>query len=180
MTVSDSSSPILYYDLDVRGRTASHEGRMNRWCRVFSRNDASPQREALARTILAMAPGAAVQWDEGEQGWLRCEIQLAGHAEPLAVDRFLREEEGIRAELQAWAAWLETTDNEHAPALMRHLIGTQQVFTLKPPETREEDASIEQVCLAVCQFLAKATEGVYQIDEQGFFDAEGTLLVQEL
>ncbi len=151
---------------------------MSRW-RVFGRSDGAPDRDALAQTILALAPGAAIQWDEAEQGWLRCEIHLAGHVESLQVDRFLRAEEGIRAELQAWAAWLETTDSPHTTELMQRLIGTQQVFTLKPPETRSADASIEQICLAVCQFLADATEGVYQIDERGFFSADGNLLVAE-
>ena len=31
----------------------------------------------------------------------------------------------------------------------------------------------------VCRFLARATDGIYQIDGQGFFAADGTLLVTE-
>ncbi len=152
---------------------------MSRWWRVFGESDAPPDRDALTQTVLACSPGAAIQWSEGERDWLGCEIGLPGEERPLMLERYLREEEGIRAELQAWAAWVETTDSPHAARLMRRLIGTQQVFTLKQRETRVEDASIEPVCLAVCRFLARATEGVYQIDEEGFFNADGLLLVKE-
>lgn len=146
------------------------------WHRVFGTSESEPDATALEQSLLAIAPGAAIEWEVEDRGWLRAEIRLAGMG--LRLERFFREEEGIRAELQAWAAWLETTSSPQAPRLMQHLIGTRQVFTLLPTDS-EVRGPIQQVCLAVCRFLAQATEGVYQIDEQGFFSPDGELLVKE-
>jgi hypothetical protein len=90
------------------------------------------------------------------------------------LERYLAEEEGIRAELNSWAAWLETHENapEHTH-LMERMIQTAQLLTLHGGE------GPEQICIDLCRFLAGATAGVYQIDERGFFAADGTLLVVE-
>ena len=91
----------------------------------------------------------------------------------LQLERFLAEEEGIRAELNSWAAWLETRENapEHV-RLMERMIQTKQLFTL---QSIEESAQAERLC----RFLAEITLGVYQIDVRGFFAADGVLLVPE-
>jgi hypothetical protein len=104
--------------------------------------------------------------------WYQADLLVNGV--PLQLERYLAEEEGIRAELNSWAAWLETRENapEHVP-LMERMIQTAQLFTL---HGGEESA---QVCIDLCRFLAGATAGVYQIDERGFFAADGTLLVAE-
>lgn len=61
------------------------------------------------------------------------------------------------------------------------MIGTTQLFTLRVPEEEDEEADgpAEDLCLAACRFLARETEGVYQVDGQGFFAPDGTLLLQE-
>jgi hypothetical protein len=90
-----------------------------------------------------------------------------------AIDRFWRDEEGIRAELQAWAAWLETLENHpHRDSLMLHLTGTQQVFVF-------ESDPANAVGLVIGRQLAEGTDGVLQIDGQGFLAADGSLLVPE-
>jgi hypothetical protein len=33
--------------------------------------------------------------------------------------------------------------------------------------------------VGLCRFLARATDGFYQVDDEGFFEADGTLLVKE-
>jgi hypothetical protein len=150
---------------------------MNVWLRVFGLRDEQPDQTALIHAILAVAPGVSIEWEESDRGWVRAEIRLPRVQETLQVDRFFRDEEGIREELQTWAAWLETADSPHAQALMQHMTSTRQVFTLRLPEKQEQ--IIGQVCLSVCQFLTRAADGVYQIDDRGFYTADGSLLVEE-
>jgi hypothetical protein len=38
---------------------------------------------------------------------------------------------------------------------------------------------VERVCVGLCRFLAGATGGFYQADDEGFYEADGTLLVKE-
>lgn len=94
---------------------------------------------------------------------------------PLALACFAADEEGVRAELNSWAAYLETCDAPHAVPLMERAIQTRFLFTLHDP-TEDE---LERDCVALCRQLAHATAGFYQIDDVGFFDADGTLIVSE-
>ena len=94
---------------------------------------------------------------------------------PLALECFSADEEGIRAELDSWAAFLETCDGPHAVPLMERAIQTRNLFTLHDPT----EAGLDHACVTLCQHLATLTAGFYQIDDIGFFAADGTLLVSE-
>src|SRR5262249_5631381 len=113
-----------------------------------------------------------------DQGWFHADLVVSDRQALLPLERYLASEEGIRAELNTWAAWLETIENNaHSGRLMQHMITTRQVFTLEQPADQHED--IDRLCSSLCRFLARATDGVYQVDGQGFYDASGTLLVRE-
>src|SRR5262249_53383591 len=108
-----------------------------------------------------------------DQGWFAAELSISD-AGVVTLERFLSTEEDIRAELNTWAAWVEANATD-ATRLMQHLIATKQVFTV---QVEDEDAD-EAIFVSLCRHLARLTDGVYQIDGQGFFDVEGRLLVRE-
>jgi hypothetical protein len=141
------------------------------WHRVFARSDVEPDPAALL-SVIGTGDGAV---DGGERGWERLVAPFVGAA--LIIERFWRDEEGIRPELQAWAAWIESCpENPHREPLMQHLIATQQVFTLRRTDNPETPGD---VLIRACQLLARTVDGVYQVDGMGFFDADGTLLLGE-
>jgi hypothetical protein len=113
-----------------------------------------------------------------DTGWFRCELFLEGGG-LLVLERFLAEEEGVRAELNSWAAVLETCEDnpEHVP-LMERTIQSQQLFVLRRPEEGDE-AGLDRFCGSLVRLLAERTGGFYQVDGEGFFEADGTLLVAE-
>jgi hypothetical protein len=151
---------------------------MELWCRVFGALDAAPTQAGVAACLLAAGPAARIDWTASAEGWYRAEI-IVEEGALFLLERWLAGEEGIRAELNAWAAYLETCeDSSHHVALMERAIQTRQLFTLRPPDDRAGDALVEQAYSAVCRHLAAVTEGFYQIDDRGFFAADGTLLVR--
>jgi len=82
--------------------------------------------------------------------------------------------------LNAHAADLETRDySPNAGPLMRHVIQAQQLVTLRKPIDAPDEVALDRVLTEACRFLAARTDGVYQIDDLGWFAADGTLLVQE-
>lgn len=150
---------------------------MSRWYRVFGTNDVQPEPARLLEEARRLGGDVSGRLRGDDQGWFRAELVLAGEEAPLPLERYLATEEGIRAELNTWAAWLEETGpGPAALRLMQHVIGTTQVFTLGP---LDPDAEADAVCVGLCQFLARETAGVYQIDGRGFFAADGTPLVAE-
>jgi hypothetical protein len=140
------------------------------WYRVFGTAPEGPAPEAILEFFNGL--GAATgEFGGDEAGWFRAELISAG-SPPLHVERFRGDEEGIRAELNSWAAWVETHEERpgHA-ALMERIIQAKQLFTLQGGD--------ECLCIALCRFLATRTQGIYQIDGAGLFDADRTLLLSE-
>jgi hypothetical protein len=147
---------------------------MTPWYRVFGSAAAVIEPAALLEHLGQAGLEATGNFHGDEQGWFRAELAAADTA--LQLERYLSSEEGIRSELNAWAAWLETTgDGLPQQRLMRQLIGTSQLFTWQSPQ----DSSSVRLSTVLSCFLAQQTGGIYQVDGEGFFDADGTLLLQE-
>jgi hypothetical protein len=153
---------------------------MSLWYRVFGTNDVQPEPAALLEAVRALGIEATAEFGGDEQGWFRVALTFAADATPVHLERYLATEEGIRADLNSWAAWLETADYSpnHGP-LMQHVISTRQLFTLRCPIDHADEVLVERLCVGVSRFLARTTDGVYQVDDEGFFAADGILLLKE-
>jgi hypothetical protein len=153
---------------------------MSRWYRVFARGEQQPAPAALQEHLRELGVSSPLHVRGDEEGWTSVEVSLVEGFSPLNLECFLASESGIRAELNNWAAWLETCDYSpnHAP-LMERVIQTRQLYTLRRPLDHADEVRLEKVCVGICRALAAETDGVYQSDAEGFFAADGTLLLQE-
>jgi hypothetical protein len=142
----------------------------SQWYRIFGSNEVEPRPAALLEYLRSMGRDVEGHFQGDDQGWFRAQL-LLGNTNTF-IERYLVSEEGIRAELNTWAAWVETTgDGAEQRLLMQRVICTQQLILLRDPPRAYAD------CLT--GFLARLTDGVYQIDGCGFYSADGTLLVSE-
>src|SRR5437762_13528557 len=100
--------------------------RMSRWWRVFGASEEQPRPEDVLEHLNGLGVTAG-RFKGDDQGWTSLEFALAEGVSPLLLECYLSSEEGIRAELNTWAAWLETCDYspQHA-ALMDRVIQTRQ------------------------------------------------------
>jgi len=141
------------------------------WYRVFGANSRMPTAAAILEYLAGSGASVSGEFATDASGWYRADLLVDGVG--LQLERYLAEEEGIRAELNSWAAWLETRENvPECVHLMERMIQTTQLITLR---SSEESVRIE----LLCRFLAALTAGVYQVDERGFFAAAGALLITE-
>jgi hypothetical protein len=147
---------------------------MSRWFRVFGWSEEQTSPEAMLNFLHALGATGPAQFRGDDAGWKSLEFILA-EGTPLVLECYLSTEPGIRAELNTWAAWIETceTSPNHL-ALMERIIQTRQLCTLLSPA--EETDSF---CENLCRFLARETDGVYHGDGKGFLAADGTLLLEE-
>jgi hypothetical protein len=151
---------------------------MSLWSRVFARQPQAPEPAALLARLNELTTVSG-HYSGDDQGWFRAEFTI-GAGTPLLLERYLSTEEGIRAELNNWAAFLETCD--YSPAhteLMERVIQTAQLFTLRRPVDHSDDVLVEKVSDALCRYLAVERDGVFEVDGKGFFAADGSLLLQE-
>jgi hypothetical protein len=150
------------------------------YLRVFGRTDLEPSPAALAADLHAAGLAVEPHFKGDDLGWTGGELRFAGGGTGVLLQRYLTAEDDLRDELDAFAAVLETCDySPHAAGLMQLVIQTKQLVTLRRPVDASDEATLDDVLLRACQFLAYHTDGVYQIDGQGWFDPAGVLLVQE-
>ena len=81
---------------------------MSRWYRVFGSAAEQPRPEELLEVLRTLGVTAPVRVRGDEDGWTALEVVLAEGAGALAGRVLPGGETGIRAELNTWAAWLET------------------------------------------------------------------------
>ena len=147
---------------------------MTRWYRVFGRSEVQPSPEAILEQLHSLGATGPGQFRGDDAGWKSLEFTLA-EAMPIVLECYLSSEPGIRAELNTWAAWVETCESSpNHIALMERIIQSKQLCTLLSP-AEETDC----LCENLCRFLARATDGVYHVDGKGFLAADGTLLLEE-
>src|SRR5205823_1276313 len=100
------------------------------WFRVFGTNDIQPAPAALLAHLRGRGISLIGGFEDDEHGWFQAELHFDRKEPTLHLECFLAKEDGVRADLHAWAAWLETIeDNPHHVGLMEHMITTTRVFT---------------------------------------------------
>ena len=148
------------------------------WYRVFCRsNDLQPPPEIIARL---RREGLAVEgsFNPNDRGWTTAELRL-GAGTPVFVERYRTADDDLRNDLNTWAAVLETMDySTNNVRLMEHVIQAQQMFTVRKPVSHANESGIEDLCRTLCMELA-AADGVFQIEDDGWYSADAVLLLKE-
>ena len=142
------------------------------WYRVFSPNPEPVSPLALAEHLHAAGFAVEPHFRGDDLGWTSGELRFAGKL--LRIDRYLTTVDDIREDLNSFAAELESKETTHTAGLMRRVIQSQQLIAFQC-----DDMECEPPCLHTVQYLAVQSDGIYQIDGQGWFAATGELLVAE-
>src|SRR5215469_16492319 len=96
------------------------------WYRVFGTSSEMPASATILDFLADRSVSVSGEFATDASGWYQADLLVDGAA--LQLERYLAEEEGIRADLNSWAAWLETRENapEHV-RLMERMIQTDQL-----------------------------------------------------
>jgi hypothetical protein len=148
------------------------------WSRVFGINDVEPDPHGFADVLRSYRTETLVRTEKDSQGWFKATVTTPDGAALLQIDRYLAGEDGIRSELNSWAAWLEIQHGANQEQLMLHMIQTSQLFVLGQGDDGRSSET-DGMLGALCRLLAQETEGVYQVDGRGFFDRDGSCLMEE-
>jgi len=149
------------------------------WQRVFGRSDSGLTPGRIAEGLAAAGHICVPHFKGDDLGWTSGELHFA-LGSPILLARYLTKPDDLRADLNAFAAELETmTYSPNAAGLMERVIQTRQMVTLRKPFDHADEVELEAVCEFLMRSLAIASDGLYQIDGRGWFTATGELLVQE-
>ena len=149
------------------------------WYRVFCRSGSRIAACGAARAV--QQPGRPVggNFKGDDLGWTSAEFKL-GAGTPVYAERYLTREDDIRDDLNTWAAYLETLDySPNNVSLMERVIQSRQLVTIRKPLDHPNESAIDDLCQSICQAIANAAEGVYQIEGDGWYSTTGELLLRE-
>lgn len=146
------------------------------WYRVFCR---SPVEVKPGDLLGALGGNLEASFRGDDLGWTAVKLKL-GAGTPIYVERFLTSEDELRDELNTWAGYLETLDySPNHITLMEHVIQTQQLFTIRKPLDHPNESAIEELCLSICRYLSANADGVYQIENDGWYTPTEELILKE-
>lgn len=149
------------------------------WSRVFLPTEVEPSPAALAEFLHARGFAVEPHFKGDDLGWTEGELRLPTGA-PVLLARYLTKEDDLRADLNSYAAELETMDySPNSGPLMARVIQTKQLITLRKPVDATDEVLLDGVLDAARRFLAASADGVYQVDGRGWFAADEELLVPE-
>jgi hypothetical protein len=143
------------------------------WHRVFCSNDTAVTPQVIEELYRDDPYYLSATFQGDDDGWFHAEVSRSIDPNVLSFERYLPAEEGIRTELNSWAAWVEANVQEPGP-LMEQIITTKQLILIASPPWGTSPGMYKH-----CKLLATMTAGVFQIDGQGFFAADGRNLVRE-
>ena len=149
------------------------------WSRVFCRKLDAESPAALLEALHALDLQVVGNFRGDELGWTAAELKL-GDGTPIYVERYLTEADHLRDDLNTWAGYLETLDySPHHVALMERVIQAQQLFTIRKPIDGPNESLVERLCSELSKRFAQLGEGIYQTEGEGWFAADGELLIRE-
>jgi hypothetical protein len=150
------------------------------WHRVFGRSLGETTPAQLAEHLHGLGLPVEPHFKGDDLGWTAGELRCPGLNAPVTLNRYLTQEDDIRGDLNSFAALLETCDYSpnHGP-LMERVIQTQQLIVIRKPLDAMDEIVLDRILAETCRLLAARTDGVYQVDGQGWFSPDGALLLQE-
>ena len=150
------------------------------WYRIFGRSEALVPPADLVEHLHATGLPVEPHFRGDDLGWTHGEFRLTGLNTPISLDRYLAAVDDIRDDLNAHAAVLETCDySPNHGSLMAHVALTQQLVVLRKPVDASDEIVLDRILIETCRYLTARIDGVYQIDGEGWFAADGMLLLQE-
>ena len=152
------------------------------WYRVYGMNQAPLFPADVLEFLNRQYPGVTGHFRGDDAGWFHAELTLLESDLRIEMARYLANEEGIRREMNGWAAWIEETLGEKKGGpWMQRLINTTQVVTLRlGDEEAEIESAVDALLVNLCRYLAQMTDGVYQIDGRGMFQPDGALIAADI
>ena len=145
------------------------------WFRVFLLQEDGPKPSGIMECLQSLIPEVKGKFRTDEDGWFQLILDHPSIGE-LTIDHFLTSEKGVRAEINTWAAWLESKQRFD---LMERIIQVKQILSFEVTPEMEDNVSDALVYKHLALALAALAEGVVHMDAVGFLEPDGTLLIED-
>ena len=145
------------------------------WFRVFLLQEEGPEPFRIMECLQSLVPEVKGKFRTDEDGWFQLILDHSSIGE-LTIDHFLTSEKGVRAEINTWAAWLESKQQFD---LMERIIQVKQILSFEVTPEMDDNVSDALVYKRLALALAALAEGFVHMDGVGFLEPDGTVLIED-
>ena len=149
------------------------------WYSIHGAIEVSPRPLAMLACVHPRVVGLAYNFEPDEERWRRGQFQRQEATTPaILVSRIGPGDEGFIAADKRYEEWLSTmSDEPHRDFVLAHLHRTRQTVNLIPVDFTLGMTKLARVCEQLCGFLARETDGLIQVFQEGFFSPQGESLL---
>lgn len=94
----------------------------------------------------------------------------------LLLGRLVSGDESYLWDRVDWEVELRSWDGLNCETVIQHIRQTRQTITIKPVPCTLGNTKLARICEQVSGYVARTTEGLIHVFQEGFFDAEGESL----
>lgn len=160
-------------------------GRVNRrcpvklrhWYAVHGRIDVSPSPAAMLDSIHPHVSGLTHVFPIHDGGWVEGVFRLEHSPSPLvSLRRVQRDDESSLWFGDGWEAELRTWNGPNCDDVIQYLSDTRQTVTVTASGFALGPSKLARICEQLCGYLARETDGLIHVYQEGFFSQNGDSL----
>ncbi len=150
------------------------------WYSVYGALGDAPSPSALSGCLHPRIEGLVHEFQPDDPHWRSGQFRRSGAASPaILIRRTLAGDVGFLAELeQAEDCLSDVLHERNGDLVLSQICRAQQIIHLVPSAGAEIDpATLAAMCEQLCGIIARTSEGLIQVYQEGFFDFRGESLL---
>jgi hypothetical protein len=150
------------------------------WYSVYGVTGDAPSPSAMSASVQPRIDGLVHEFKPDNEQWRSGHFRLSGSADPaILVHRKQCGDDGFLGELeQAEDCLRELLHEPNGDLVISHICRAQQIIHLVPcPGIKLDPITLATMCEQLCGILARTSEGLIQVYQEGFFDSRGESLL---
>lgn len=148
--------------------------KLRQWYAVHSRSNTIPSPAAILDSVRPRLDQLICDFQEPDANWRAGQLRFKAESIPLIL--LSRESVNEQSSLwfrDGWEAELRSWPGPNCDPVIEHLRSRQQTFSLKPIDPRVGATRLARICEQVCGYLARETDGLIHVFQEGFFTTQG-------
>jgi len=172
------TSPGLDVNERVGERIPGVAVKLRHWYAVHGRIGVTPLPAAILDSIRPRATGVTHDCHIENGGWRNGGFHLLDASGPLIfVRRLVSGDESYLWDRPDWETELRSWDGPNCETVIQHIHQTRQTISITPIAFTLGSTKLARICEQVSGCVARATDGLIHVYQEGFFNAEGESLL---
>jgi hypothetical protein len=152
------------------------------WYSVYGVTGDAPSPSAMSASLQPPIDGLVHKFEPDNEQWRTGHFRLPGSSDPaILVQRKQVGDDGFLGDFEQAEDCLKDVLHEpNGDLVISHICRAQQIIHLVPcPGIKLDPITLATMCEQLCGILARTSDGLIQVYQEGFFDSRGESLLPD-